>query len=169
MQDPVATRYDRALPETEALNVIIDRRTLLKLLVSMPVTALPTAVRAATPSDGTAFEQTSQALTGYAPSATDTKAMLAAFATPERRAGLARLARVVASTPADRLDAALRDNGLDKLANDLVAAWYSGIVTNGKQQRLVLYTDAYVWSAMTFTKPMGVCGGVTGYWKDAPT
>ena len=37
-----------------------------------------------------------------------------------------------------------------------------------KQQRLVLYTDAYVWSAMTFTKPMGICGGVTGYWKDPP-
>src|SRR5205823_2260912 len=153
----------------ETLNVIIDRRTLLKLLASMPVTALPVPVQAATPSDSAAFERTSQALTGYAaPSASDTNAMITAFATPERRVGLARLARVVASTPADRLDAALRDNGLDQLADDLVAAWYSGIVTNGKQQRLVLYTDAYVWSAMTFTKPMGVCGGMTGYWKDAP-
>jgi len=95
--------------------------------------------------------------------------MLTAFATADRRAALARLAGVVASTPADRLDAALRDNRLETIANDLVAAWYSGIVTNGKQQRLVLYTDAYVWSAMTFTKPMGVCGGVTGYWKDPPT
>ena len=43
--------------------MIIDRRTLLKLLASMPVTALPIAVQAATTSDGTAFEQTSQALT----------------------------------------------------------------------------------------------------------
>jgi len=25
-----------------------------------------------------------------------------------------------------------------------------------------------MWSAMTFTKPFGVCGGDTGYWSDVP-
>jgi hypothetical protein len=145
-----------------------DRRVLLKALAALPLAVLGVPARGA---DGTAtFDKTSQALTGYAaPNANDTKGMLTAFATANRRAALARLAGVVASTPADRLDVALRDNGLESIADDLVAAWYSGIVTNGKQQRLVLYTDAYVWSAMTFTKPMGVCGGVTGYWKDPPT
>ena len=34
--------------------------------------------------------------------------------------------------------------------------------------QLVLYTDAFMWTAMTYTKPMGVCGGVTGYWADPP-
>ena len=32
--------------------------------------------------------------------------------------------------------------------------------------KVVLYTEAYVWSAMPYSKPMGVCGGVTGYWAD---
>lgn len=148
---------------------MMDRRVLLKALAALPLAVLGVPARGA-PDGATAFDKTSQALTGYAaPNANDTKAMLAAFATADRRAALARLAGVVAGTPADRLDATLRENGLETIADDLVAAWYSGIVTNGKQKRLVLYTDAYVWSAMTFTKPMGVCGGVTGYWKDAPT
>jgi hypothetical protein len=25
-----------------------------------------------------------------------------------------------------------------------------------------------MWSAMSFTKPMGQCGGVTDYWADPP-
>jgi len=145
-----------------------DRRVLLKVLAAVPLAAFGIPAVAAT-DDVAMFDRTSQALTGYpAPNPDDVKAMLGAFATADRRAALARLADVVARTPADRLDAALRDNGLEKIADDLVAAWYSGIVANGKQQRLVLYVDAYVWSAMTFTKPMGVCGGLTGYWKDPP-
>lgn len=148
----------------------IDRRALLKMLVAAPLVTIDPLARAATAENGSvAFGQTSQALTGFAsPSASDTNAMFGAFATTDRRAALARLAKIVADTPPDRLDEALRTNSLDRLAEDLVAAWYSGIVTNGKVQRLVLYTDAYMWSAMSFTKPMGVCGGVTGYWKDPP-
>jgi hypothetical protein len=147
-----------------------DRRALLKALVAAPFAAIDPPVRAATAGSGAAaYGQASQALTGFAsPGTSDTNAMFGAFATTERRAALARLAKLVADTPPDRLDDALRTNGLDKLADDLVAAWYSGIVTNGNQQRVVLYTDAYMWSAMSFTKPMGVCGGVTGYWKDPP-
>ena len=115
------------------------------------------------------FAATSAALTGYPATAADDAAkMLAAFATPERRAALSRLHALVTGTPAAGLDAALHAQGLATLANDLVAAWYSGVVTQGKQQKLVLYADAYMWSAMSFTKPMGVCGGVTGYWADPP-
>ena len=158
--------YDRA--HFISLLMMIDRRALLKMLVSVPFATARLPAAAAVATDAT-FDRASQALTGYpVPSADDAKAMSAAFVTPERRAALGRLARLVADTPPDRLDAALRDSGMEQVANDLVAAWYSGIVTNGKQQRLVLYTDAYVWSAMTFTKPMGICGGVTGYWKDPP-
>lgn len=93
---------------------------------------------------------------------------LAALATPERRAALVRLERLVTATPPAGLDQALRANGLEALANDLVAASYSGIVTHGKAQELVLYIDANVWSAMSFTKPMGMCGGVTGYGSQPP-
>jgi len=74
----------------------------------------------------------------------------------------------VAATPDTQLDAELRAQGLDALANELIAAWYSGVVSNGDSKRLVLYTDAYIWNAMTFSKPMGLCGGAFGYWSKPP-
>jgi hypothetical protein len=93
--------------------------------------------------------------------------VMAAFGT--RRAALSHLARVVSeAAPAD-LDTELRAKGLDGIANELVAAWYSGLVTQGESSHVVLYADAYMWSAMSFTKPMGRCGGVTNYWADPPT
>ena len=94
--------------------------------------------------------------------------MLAAFGTPERRGALTTLARVVNETKPVELDAALRAQGLDRLADDLVAAWYSGVVTKGTTSRVVFFADAYMWSAMSFTKPMGRCGGMTNYWADPP-
>ena len=150
----------------------LDRRTLLKILVSTPLATLGEPALALTAakqsSAASSFGTTSTALTGYPSNAGDAAKMRAAFATPERRAALARLERLVTATPATDLDRALHANGLDAIANELVAAWYSGIVTQGRVDRLVLYIDAYVWSAMSFTKPMGMCGGVTGYWSGPP-
>ena len=157
-----------------------DRRTLLKSLAAATLAwlaARPEHVFSATlptkstPSAGTiaSFAAMSATLTGYpAGDPGDPAKMLAAFATPARRAALSRLQAVVARVPAAGLDAALRAQGLETLANDVVAAWYSGIVTQGSQQKVVLYADALMWSAMSFTKPMGVCGGITGYWTDPP-
>jgi hypothetical protein len=151
----------------------VDRRALLHSLAAAALAAAggrAFAANAVPSTDAAArFAATSAALTGYpAADAADTAKLLAAFATPERRASLARLDALVASTPAAQLAAALRAQGLDGIADDLVAAWYSGVVAQGKQQKLVLYADAYMWSAMSFTKPMGQCGGVTGYWADPP-
>ncbi len=120
--------------------------------------------------DAARFGALSAVLTGYpsADAATATK-MLHAFATPARRGSLTALAALVADTPPAELDAALSARKLDTVAHELVAAWYSGIVPNGRgAQQLVLYAGALVWSAMKFTKPMGVCGGATGYWADPP-
>jgi len=113
--------------------------------------------------DAGGFAKLSSALTGYpqADPATAAKVMRA-FATPQRLASVRALVALAASTPAAELDAAIAARKLDKVANDLVAAWYSGMV-DGK---VVLYTEAYVWTAMTYSKPMGICGGVTGYWAD---
>src|SRR5262245_14468641 len=96
----------------------IDRRALLKLLASAPLLArgVPTAAAPAA-SDSARFSATSAALTGYpAADTSDTASMMRAFATPERRAALARLESVVAATPAAGLDAALREQGLETLA-----------------------------------------------------
>jgi hypothetical protein len=94
--------------------------------------------------------------------------VLGVFDTPARRASLLALARLVATTPPADLDTALKSRKLYGLANEIVSTWFSGVTGTGTSQRLVLYLNALVWDAMTFTKPMGVCGGPTGYWADPP-
>jgi hypothetical protein len=164
----------------------VDRRALLRALGALPALgAAPawaaagdaaassaTATGASSATAGTTIAQfaaLSATLTGYpAGDPGDAAKMLKAFATPARRRSLQALAKLVAATPAEGLDAALKLNQLDGIANDLVGAWFSGIVTNPRGQQLVLYTNAYVWTAMTFSKPMGVCGGPTNYWSQPP-
>lgn len=132
-------------------------------LAGRPEAAAPTTLSVAQ------FGALSAALTGYpAPGADTLGKMMRAFVTPARRAEVVALAQLVAATPPAQLDAALRERKLDKVADALVAAWFSGVIATPQGQKLVLYTEAYVWSAMTYSKPMGVCGGVTGYWSSPP-
>jgi hypothetical protein len=150
------------------------RRALLRALAGAGALGLTgTSIGAAPPTKSPAaagdFAKLAAVLTGYPAPAPDVAVrMFKAFATPARRAQLATLARVVATTPAAELDAALKAGGLDALANELTAAWFSGVVNGANGQQVVLYTDAYVWQAMTFSKPMGVCGGALGYWSKPP-
>lgn len=55
-----------------------------------------------------------------------------------------------------------------KLANAIVAAWYSGLSPLPDAREVTGFNEALVWTALTFTKPWGSCGGETGYWGDAP-
>lgn len=152
----------------------LDRRALLKRIAGLA--AVLAAARMpggfAQPAESLSaarFSALSTALTGFPPvQPSDVERMVAAFATPARQAALVRLAGIVADTPAATRDVAIRAAGLDVLADELVAAWYSGVAGSGSDARLVLYADAFMWSAMTFTKPMGVCGGVMGYWAEPP-
>ena len=153
----------------------IARRMLLKALAAAVASvegfAAQPAVAAASnaPATPAEFAAVSAALTGYpAVDAALAKRMQTAFATPARRAALGQLARLAASTPAAELNAAIRDKGLDTIANELVAAWYSGVVSTPKGAKVVAYTDAMMWTAMSYTKPMGVCGGPFGYWAKPP-
>ena len=74
-------------------------------------------------------ERVSAALTGYPQAGSgDGRESHACVATPQRAASLRALVAVVASTPASELDAAIAARKLDKVANELVAAWYSGMV-----------------------------------------
>jgi len=54
------------------------------------------------------------------------------------------------------------------LVNAIVAAWYSGVYDTGQGQAVATFHQALVWSALSFTKPFGECGGETGYWADPP-
>ncbi|WP_442581812.1 sugar dehydrogenase complex small subunit [Mesorhizobium sp. ASY16-5R] len=54
------------------------------------------------------------------------------------------------------------------VANDVVAAWYSGVVDTGSGPAVAGFTEALMWNALDFTKPFAYCGGETGYWAEPP-
>jgi hypothetical protein len=59
--------------------------------------------------------------------------------------------------------------GTGPIADELVAAWYSGLYTRPDgDQAIAGYTGALLWTALDFTKPPGFCGGETGYWAEPP-
>ncbi len=53
-----------------------------------------------------------------------------------------------------------------RLENTIIGAWYSGLYATDKGQGVASFKGALVWSALTFTKPWGLCGGDTGYWAE---
>ena len=104
------------------------------------------------------FRALSARLTGA--SLTDLNATAAAklldgFLSMERGADLARLA----ADPGARAG---------PLADDIVAAWYSGNYHTATGLASIGLPGALLWDALNFTKPSGFCGGLTGYWGDAP-
>ncbi|MEP2881403.1 MAG: sugar dehydrogenase complex small subunit [Sulfitobacter sp.] len=71
----------------------------------------------------------------------------------------------------DRKDdlAALAEGAEDQaLSNEIAAAWYSGVSPDPGDLEVITYTDALMWRAMNYTKPMAYCGGPMGYWADPP-
>jgi hypothetical protein len=84
------------------------------------------------------------------------KTLLDGFVATGHGAPLAELVRLGgATTPAAA-----------QLENTIVGAWYSGLYATGKGQGVATFEGALVWSALTFTKPFGLCGGDTGYWAE---
>ena len=139
-----------------------DRRTLLQAFAALGASALAPHALAQAPERRCVRANDSRAHRLPAAGSGNGRESHACLVHTATRFFMRALVAVVASTPASELDAAIAARKLDKVANELVAAWYSGMV-DGK---VVLYTDALVWTAMAYSKPMGICGGVTGYWAD---
>ena len=55
-----------------------------------------------------------------------------------------------------------------QLANEITAAWYSGVFDDADGTTRADLNAALLWDALTFTKPWGTCGGETGYWQNPP-
>jgi len=53
------------------------------------------------------------------------------------------------------------------LADDIVAAWYSGSYATRNGLASFGLASALLWRALDFTKSPGLCGRATGYWADA--
>ncbi|MDO5758245.1 MAG: sugar dehydrogenase complex small subunit [Rhodobacterales bacterium] len=56
----------------------------------------------------------------------------------------------------------------DAVADEIVAAWYTGVSPDPDDPQVLAYTDALIWQAMDYRKPQAVCGGGVGYWGEPP-
>ncbi|AKH99040.1 Membrane bound FAD containing D-sorbitol dehydrogenase [Hoeflea sp. IMCC20628] len=104
--------------------------------------------------DADGFLKLSKTLTGHSDlSADDAMKMFEAFKAIGKSDELAALADGEANP---------------ELGNEVVASWYSGVSPDPDAEEVITYTEALMWPAMSYTKPMGYCGGATGYWADPP-
>lgn len=55
-----------------------------------------------------------------------------------------------------------------QLADDIVAAWYSGTYKTAAGQASFGLTRALLWHALDFTKPPGLCGTAPAAWAAPP-
>jgi hypothetical protein len=136
-----------------------SRRTVVGGLgAALAAGLLPAApAQAQTSLDLDRFLALSSRLTGAPLDALDRDAagsLLSAFLSAGRARDLAALAADPAGDPA--------------FVTDLVAAWYSGLYESKAGTAVATYNGALVWRALDFTKPLGNCGGETGYWSQPP-
>lgn len=55
-----------------------------------------------------------------------------------------------------------------ELADKILEMWYTGIYDSAEgEQEVATYVDALVWQAITFTKPLTICG-MPGFWAQPP-
>jgi hypothetical protein len=91
-------------------------------------------------------------------------------ATLDRGAAARLLSAFLAIGEEDGLSLLAADTSVNTgtVADDIVAAWYSGLVQTAHGVSVATFTDAHVWSALDYSKPFGSCGGATGYWARPP-
>jgi len=134
------------------------RQVVLAGVAAMVAACLPASLYAQQPITPEEFVALSKKLTGAAdldPAVAGT--ILSGFLALGQGPALARLAANSGSDPHPTA-----------LGNAVVAAWYSGIYATGKAEAVATFDGALLWSALTYTKPFGACGGETGYWANAP-
>ncbi len=154
----------------------VNRRELLAVAgallgaLGLPGTGLagaPAAAPGFIPIPADAFHDLSVALTGYSPR---DPSLVAAFrdAFSAELNQLQQLYDIVSATPAGGWTQAVAGAGLSDLAEQLVLAWYTGIVGEGEEQRVLTYLDALVWYAVGYTKPPSTCDTDFGAWALRP-
>lgn len=55
------------------------------------------------------------------------------------------------------------------LSAEIIAAWYSGVVTTVAGPEVLTHSEALVWQSAEFLHPPGQCGGAFGYWAHPPS
>lgn len=57
----------------------------------------------------------------------------------------------------------------DRLAAQLVSAWYTGVFQAANGPVAVIFEDALLWKTAAFLHPWSTCGGATNYWALPPS
>jgi hypothetical protein len=154
----------------------VNRRELLAVagavLTALGSQGVATAQIAASsplvPISAPAFHDLTLALTGYSPR---DPSLIDAFrdAFSPELLQLEQLYQLLMSEPdPDDWPKAIEEAGLAPLAEQLVAAWYTGIVGEGEAARVITYIDAFVWYAVGYTKPPSTCDTDFGAWAIRP-
>ena len=102
-----------------------------------------------------AFVSLSAELTGYPPESLDRR-----FASALLQALIGQGAEI--ETLRDGSDVA------EKLAVQIVSAWYSGVLPTTPTPTVAKFHDSLAWRTVDFATPPSVCG-LPGAWAEAPT
>ncbi len=153
--------------QSDADRLAMNRRELLAVAgaiigaIGLPGSATAAAITA------DQFHDLSVALTGFAPA---DRSLVSAFqeAFASDLDDLGRLYDVVRAAPRDSWKDAIDKAGLTSLAEALINAWYTGLVGEGANQRVVTYLEAFVWYAVAYTKPPSKCDTDFGAWATRP-
>lgn len=144
-----------AIPlRSHRFGVMSRRRALAALTATSALALMPITGRAASEAAAKSFLDLSRKVTGKSDLGEQfADRMLAAFETAGRSEGVAELI-----------------DGVDdpQLANDVVAAWYSGVSPDPDSSTVLAYQEALMWRALDYATPMAICGGAMGHWADPP-
>jgi len=138
---------------------MVHRRTVLLTGLAAAAT-LPMGLFAQTGFTLEAFVALSSRLTGFPASKLDPQAARILYAAFEARGQLPELARLASLANVDTVKSELGD--------DVVAAWYGGVVQTAQGPVVATYASALLWQSAAFLHPAGTCGGLTGYWGEPP-
>ena len=148
----------------------LDRRELLVAVSTLAAAlGLPGAASAQPAPALTALEfaSLSSAIAGFPPADPDLAAgFLEAFSA--QAAELAKLHEIVRTVRPDEWTEKIAAEGLAPLAEALTTAWYTGVVGEGADERVLTYLDAFAWYAVAYTKPPTRCDISFGAWSEPP-
>jgi hypothetical protein len=113
------------------------------------------------------FASLSNAVAGFPPADPSLAShFLEAFS--DRMADLADLLDIVRTSSEQEWQQRIDAAGLTPLADALATAWYTGMVGEGDDKRVVTYLDAFAWNAVGYTNPPTRCDISFGAWAEPP-
>lgn len=134
----------------------LTRRSFAAFSCGAPaLAAVAAAVPRADAEEVAAFVRVSARLTGFAADELDTD-----FAAE-------LLAALSASGPPPQMAALLQGAPAPALEEDVIAAWYTGVLPLPSGPVVAALRTALVWQAADFALPRGICAGA-GSWREAP-